>query len=86
MDLVEFLGLLAGICTTFAFLPQVWQVWKTKSVKDISLSMYIVFVIGVIGWTLYGILIESLPVFIANFLTLILACSILSMKILWKKN
>ena len=86
MDKTEILGLVAGACTTFAFLPQVWQVWKTRSVKDISLGMYIVFVTGVASWMFYGIFMEALPVIIANALTLVLASAILAMKLLWDKK
>jgi MtN3 and saliva related transmembrane protein len=42
----EVVGLIAGTCTTLAFLPQVMQVWRTKSARDISLGMYIVFAVA----------------------------------------
>jgi len=79
--MTELLGSLAGICTTAAFVPQVWQVWKTRSTKDISLTMYVVFVSGVALWLVYGVLIGSLPVIIANAVTLLLAFFILVMKL-----
>ncbi|MGH8744135.1 MAG: PQ-loop domain-containing transporter, partial [Burkholderiales bacterium] len=48
------LGFVAGIFTTVAFVPQAWQVWKTRSVKDISLGMYLIFSTGVGLWLVYG--------------------------------
>ncbi len=68
---VEFLGLVAAVLTTSAFLPQVYQTWKTKNVEGLSLAMYTVFFMGVILWLAYGIMINSLPVIAANALTAI---------------
>ena len=76
----EFIGLLAGGLTTIAFIPQVIKVWKTKSTHDISLAMFIMFWIGILFWLVYGIMIGSKSILIANSLTLILAGSILYFK------
>lgn len=81
MDLPEIIGYIAAFCTTAAFVPQVWQVWKTRSAKDISLGMYMVFVTGIAFWLVYGLLITSWPVIIANMVTFILAGCVLVMKI-----
>ena len=80
---IEWLGLLAGALTTTAFVPQVWQVWKTKSAKDISLGMYSLFVLGVALWLGYGLLANALPVVVANTITLVLAVAVLMMKIVF---
>lgn len=79
----EVIGLVAGVCTTIAFLPQVIQVWKLRSARDISLGMYIVFCIGVLLWLIYGFLIFSFSLILANLITFILAFIILLMKIIW---
>ena len=78
---IDFIGLMAGSCTTAAFIPQVLQVWKTKSAKDISLVMYVIFTLGVALWLTYGMAITSMPIIIANCVTLILAICILIMKL-----
>lgn len=77
----ELVGLVAGALTTSAFLPQVWRIWKTRSTKDISLGMYVVFVTGVGLWLIYGLLIGSLSVIAANAVTFVLALFILVMKL-----
>ena len=77
----DWLGFLAGAFTTAAFVPQALQVWRTRSTKDISLSMYVVFIIGVGLWLFYGVLLGSLPVIIANAVTLMLAAFVLVMKL-----
>ncbi|MGL5080637.1 MAG: SemiSWEET transporter [Microcoleaceae cyanobacterium] len=84
MTLVTLIGLLAGTCTTVAFLPQVLKTWKTKSTQDVSLEMFIIFCIGVSLWLIYGLLLQDLPIIIANVLTLILASIILGFKLKYR--
>jgi len=78
------LGLIAGACTTFAFLPQLLKIWKTKSTHDISLWMYVVICTGILLWLIYGIMIDSLPVILANAVTLVIAAMILILKIKYR--
>jgi len=84
MNYITILGVVAGILTTISFLPQVIKAWKTKQTKDISMSMYSIFVIGVALWLIYGFAINDLPVILANAVTLVLAGSVLIMKIKYK--
>ena len=84
MSLITLLGLLAGALTTISFIPQVIQVIKTKSTADISAWMFIILTTGVFLWLVYGILIEDLPLLIANLITFILASIILVYKIKYK--
>lgn len=81
MDFVEFIGSCAAFCTTFSFLPQVVRVWRTKSTNDISLMMYIVLCSGLLLWLLYGVLLGSRPLILANAITLFLASIVLFFKI-----
>ena len=82
--LVKNLGYIAGFLTTIAFLPQVIKVWRTKSTKDISIWMFLIFTTGVLLWLIYGLLIINYSLIIANTITLILSISILIAKILFK--
>ncbi len=77
----EWIGFTAGAMTTLAFLPQVLQVLRTKSTKDISLGMYIIFCTGVFLWITYGFLLGAPSLIFANLLTLILAGTVLVMKL-----
>ena len=81
MSYVELVGFAAGILTTIALLPQVIKIWKTKSTKDISLGMFITFTTGIFLWLIYGILINSTPIILANIVTFILSLTILVFKI-----
>ena len=81
MQFIETLGFIAGACTTAAFLPQVIQVWRTRSAADISLWMYCVFLFGVALWLAYGIFMAALPLILTNSITLLLAGAVLAMKL-----
>lgn len=74
-------GLLAGVLTTIAFVPQLLKIYATKSGKDVSARMFVLFSAGVALWLAYGILIRSAPVIIANLVTLCLAIAIMGLKI-----
>ena len=75
------LGFAAGVLTTAAFVPQVLKLWRTRSARDISLAMYAVFTTGVVLWLVYGIALGSMPIIVANVLTLVLALAVLFMKL-----
>ena len=77
IDQNEIIGLIAAVCTTFAFIPQVIKVWKTKQIKDLSLRMYSIMFIGIILWLVYGIRIDSLSIIMANVVTATLVGTIL---------
>jgi MtN3 and saliva related transmembrane protein len=40
---ITYIGFFSGFCTTIAFISQAYKVWKTKSTKDISLWMFLIF-------------------------------------------
>ncbi len=82
-DWSDLLGMTAGALTTAAFIPQVFKTWKTRSTRDISLLMYVIFCTGLLLWLAYGIILNSLPIIIANVAVLILALIILVLKFLY---
>jgi MtN3 and saliva related transmembrane protein len=86
MDLdLNHLGFAAAVCTTGAFVPQVLLVWRERSAPGISVGMYLMFVLGVTLWLLYGLALGSWPVVIANGATLVLASSVLGMKLYFER-
>ena len=78
---MEMIGLAAAFCTTIAFVPQVIQMYRTKVTDGVSLGMYCIFSLGVFLWLIYGVLIQSLSLILANGVTLVLALCVLVMKI-----
>ena len=81
MMIADIIGSIAATLTTTAFIPQAWQVWRTRHTADISLGMYAMFSAGVALWLAYGILLSSWPIIIANGITLLLAGTVLVMKL-----
>ena len=75
--MLDLLGGVAGLLTTIAFVPQVIKVIRTRSTKDLSVWMCLAFSAGVFLWLLYGLCIGSLPIVLANGVTLILSSIIL---------
>lgn len=81
MNATDWIGSAAAIFTTTAFIPQAWKIWHTRHTADISLSMYALFTLGVALWLIYGILLAAWPIIIANTITLLLAGTVLVMKL-----
>lgn len=74
-------GLAAATCTTVAYVPQVVKAWRTRSTKDVSLSMFLLMVTGIALWLAYGVILRDLPLIAANAVTLALAAIILVFKL-----
>lgn len=81
MDGITTLGLTAGTLTTIAFIPQLAKAWRSKSTGDLSWGMVMTFSTGVLLWLIYGIWIDSLPVILANAVTLLFQIGIISLKL-----
>ncbi len=78
---IDIIGYLAALLTTFSFLVQAIQSWRTRDLSGISLGMYSMFTLGVALWLIYGVVIESWPLIVTNALTFLFALSILLMKL-----
>ncbi len=81
---IEIIGFIAAILTTVSFVPQVYKIWKTKSAESVSLSMFLLFFIGVALWFVYGLLLGSISMIVANTITGILALMIVYFKFKYK--
>jgi len=75
------IGSCAAVSTTVSFVPQLIRVWRRRSADDISLTMFLLFSLGVLCWLIYGIGIGSYPIIAANIVTLALALAILVLKL-----
>jgi len=81
MDYIEIIGLTAAAMGGISLLPQVLKVLKTKSTKDISREMFLLLAGSIFLWLVYGILLNNLPIIMANFFGFIQALIILFFKI-----
>ena len=78
---IKLIGFAAATCTTVAYAPQAIKVWKTRSTGDISLGMFLVMVLGLALWLIYGLLSGDAPLIASNAVTMLLAGGILFMKL-----
>ena len=78
---MEYIGYIAAVLTTASFLPQVIHTIKVKDTSSISLTMYTLFLIGTLCWLAYGVVLESVPIIVANAITVSLSGLIFSMKL-----
>jgi MtN3 and saliva related transmembrane protein len=81
MTLIDGVGFMAAIFTTIAFIPQAYRVYKTQQTHDLSLGMLTLFALGLFLWAIYGILVSSPPIILANLVTLSLTGYILFKKL-----
>ncbi len=85
-QLVELVGSIAAVCTTASLIPQLVRVWQRKSAHDISLGMFTTFSIGILLWMIYGFLLASRPMEVANAVTLIFSLTILVLKLRYDRR
>ena len=78
---VDLLGYVGAMLTTIAFVPQIALAWRSDYLSGISLPMYLIFVTGVAFWLAFGIFADIMPAIVANAVTLLLAGSVLVLKI-----
>ena len=80
-SLFDAIGLVAPALTTFAFLPQVVQTWRSGSTAGLNLPMLAVLATGIALWTIYGLGTGQLPVILANAVPLCLVAILLALKL-----
>jgi MtN3 and saliva related transmembrane protein len=81
---VIIVGFIASFTSTISLLPQIYRTYKTKSVEDLSFLMLINFTICSISWVLYGILTNTISVWITNIIMTIFSFILLILKICYQ--
>ncbi|MHB8105721.1 MAG: SemiSWEET family sugar transporter [Dehalococcoidales bacterium] len=81
MSPAEYLGIIAGLFTTFAVIPQIIRVYKLKSAREISLIFTSAMLLGVTFWLVYGILLGLLALIIWNSIGIVLNGCLLFVKV-----
>ena len=78
----DIIGITAGLMLAISNIPQLIKIIKTHETKSISLIMYIIYITGIVLWLVYGIVLKSLSVIIANGLGLCTAFPVLTFKLI----
>ena len=74
------LGMVAGLCTSFSFVPQVIKAWRNGDTEAISKRMYLASLAAYSLWIVHGVMIGSLPITVFNALSLLLSGAVLLLK------
>ena len=80
----EIIGFTAAFLTMFGFLPQVIKIYRTKSVKDLSLLAILQFMLGVFLWFIYGLHLKNYVIILANSVTFLILCIALVLYLKYK--
>jgi MtN3 and saliva related transmembrane protein len=81
MPTSEIIGFIATFLSVICFIPQAIKTIKTKDTEAISFWMYLLFLLSVIFWLIYGFMVSSLSIIVKNILVIILSSIILYLKI-----
>ncbi len=82
----EILGFVAAILGTLSLIPQVIKTWTSRSVKGISLTMYIIISIDSILWLFYSSTLWLVPLIVQSSIIFSCASSMIVMKLLWNNK
>ena len=86
MDWTEVIGHIGSALSSLTFMPQVYQTWKSKSVKDLNIYMMLIVFVSTIIWIVYGIGRGLLPVIICNSIICFLSVILIYFKISYGRS
>lgn len=86
MDWTEVTGHVGSALSSITFMPQVYRVWKTKSVGDLSFATILIVFFSTIIWLVYGFGKNLLPVIICNGIICCLSVLLIYFKWLYSKK
>jgi MtN3 and saliva related transmembrane protein len=76
----KIVGIIAAVCTTTGFIPQIIRGVRTKKLEDISPIMYVLLIIGLSMWLSYGVHLKDVIIIAANAAALVLSVFILILR------
>jgi uncharacterized protein with PQ loop repeat len=76
----DIVGYLGTFLITINLIPQIYLIYKTKNVENISIYFIVIGLMSGIVMGTYGILIKKIPVIIANSSIAFFYCIILALK------
>ncbi len=76
----EIVGIIAAVCTTSGFIPQIIRGIRTKRLDDVSPVMCILLIFGLSMWLSYGIHIEDMIIIVANAFGVLFSTIIITLR------
>jgi MtN3 and saliva related transmembrane protein len=73
-------GLVAAICTTASYVPQLKKCWTTGHAEDLSTKMILTLGLGIALWVVYGFAKQDMVIILANGVSFVLLLGIFYFK------
>lgn len=86
MDWIQIAGHTGALLSSITFVPQVYKVWTSKSVRDLSLTMMLIVFTSTIIWLVYGVALNLWPVILANGFICVLSMLLIYFKLTFKES
>ena len=83
--MISLIATILGVCMSVAYFPQAYKIYKNRSAKNISLLSYSVFALGTLVWTIYGILLQDVPIIISFGIGVLGSWTVLTLAIIYRK-
>jgi|SRR5580698_3532244 MtN3 and saliva related transmembrane protein len=80
MQSADYVGGIAAVCTTGAYIPQIVKIIR-RGAEDLSWLTLFIYLVGLLLWLAYGLVIHSPSVIWANAITSLLVCIAIFLKI-----
>lgn len=80
MNNPDIIASIAAFFTMIGYMPQAIKTIRTKDTGAISFWMYLLSIIGVIFWLIFGIIIANWPIIFKNIAVIILGGAVLWIK------
>ncbi len=81
---IQTCGYIGTFLSSITFIPQVLQVYKTQSAKDLNMQMLLIIFASTIFWLVFGFGNKQNPVIICNFIIMALSAWLIWFK--WKSE
>jgi MtN3 and saliva related transmembrane protein len=83
---MEWVGYGAAFLGSMAFLPQIFEVIRTRSVESLSLPTYVTCILSQSLWIVYGFYFGRMALIMANAVALVQFFALVFFKLRWGKK
>ncbi len=85
-SITDIIGYSGGIVLSICLLPQIYKIYKTKEVDNISYLWQIMYIIGISLHLYYGISYDLLPIYIPTIIELFCVLILIFLKVIYTNN
>lgn len=84
MEGIQIFGFVAGTVTALGMIPQLIKTWKTKKVDELSIKMFLLYILGFSMWITYGVIRSDVPIIVTNSLSITITAIMIFLKLKYK--